>query len=696
MATQFNHLLLIVLLDLLIAAYIYYRGPKKQAHLSFTLTLMAAVGWTLCLWLVSNTRAEGWITPLSRLSFATGILAPAALLHFVHCFPNQRAPLKKLALIYLPALGLSLISLTPLIVRECRTSPAGLVVTPGPAYAMVIAYLLIYVGLAFTKAIQTYRRSAGLEKIQWLFIIFGLPLPIVHGVITNTIMTRLGFNHAYTLGPWASVEMALVLGYATLRYRLFDAETVVKRAAVYAGLVAAMAGVYGLFTLVLEHGFGASGRALLTGSLLVTAAVVAVSARPLQSYLEGAINLHIFHKRNDHYRSLEELILELNGVLHMEEILDRVAGPLVEKFDIKHVAIYLRADSDEPVYVCRKKNGESPAELPTSLAPGDPLLDYIQETRATLEAGEFRHRYGHLYNGAAILDLAKAQIQDQLDHALEAALVMPLVSGKRLAGFVVFGNKASDRHYTQRDLILLKALCWQMAATLENIRLTEQLFKTEKMAVIGKLATSLSHEIKNPLTAIRTFVEAASRTEYKKEFFEKIVEMLPGEVDRIAKILTSLEEYTPPSSRQKSVVLLADLAADAVMRLKKELDAKFLKVKIVCRSPQMVRADLHQLRQVASHLLLNACQASLENGSITVTIDGKNGQARMAVADEGDGIPKENLGRIFDAFFSTKIYGIGLGLSTSKRIVEEHGGQITVESEEGKGSVFTVTLPAVA
>jgi signal transduction histidine kinase len=107
-----------------------------------------------------------------------------------------------------------------------------------------------------------------------------------------------------------------------------------------------------------------------------------------------------------------------------------------------------------------------------------------------------------------------------------------------------------------------------------------------------------------------------------------------------------------------------------------------------------VKADLQQLRQALSNLFVNACQASREGGLISIGISVENTSALIRITDEGSGIKRENMNRIFEPFFSTKIYGIGLGLSTAKRVIVEHGGAIVVESEgEGKGTTFTVTLP---
>jgi two-component system NtrC family sensor kinase len=111
-----------------------------------------------------------------------------------------------------------------------------------------------------------------------------------------------------------------------------------------------------------------------------------------------------------------------------------------------------------------------------------------------------------------------------------------------------------------------------------------------------------------------------------------------------------------------------------------------------------VMADPEQLQQVFLNLLLNAVQAMPEAGVVTITATGhpESRQVQITVADTGSGIPQEHLSRIFDPFFSTKEDGTGLGLSVSARLIRAQGGHISVTSREGKGSVFTVFLPAVA
>jgi two-component system NtrC family sensor kinase len=222
-----------------------------------------------------------------------------------------------------------------------------------------------------------------------------------------------------------------------------------------------------------------------------------------------------------------------------------------------------------------------------------------------------------------------------------------------------------------------------------------ELIRSEKMASVGHLAAGMAHEVGNPLGAVVGYLELL-KTELSDARQRDIVVRAADEAGRIDRLVRELLDYAAPGQAR---VETFDPAA--VMRESLDLltnQGKFNRLHLVRDLPRSlppVHMVRHQLLQVFVNLLLNACDASGEGGMIRIEGDVSDGSVRLAVADEGEGIPAEILGNVFDPFFTTKApgKGRGLGLAVCYRVVAEAGGDIAVRSEVGKGSRFTVRLP---
>lgn len=230
----------------------------------------------------------------------------------------------------------------------------------------------------------------------------------------------------------------------------------------------------------------------------------------------------------------------------------------------------------------------------------------------------------------------------------------------------------------------------------ETKKLERQIRNSEKLASVGKLAAGVAHEINNPLGGILNCLYNFRKGSLSPSRQEEYLVSIEDGLRRVQKIVRQLldfsqqhdPEFSPANINEvvERVLVLTDHALAAKnIRLDKRLQPDL--------PPLMV--DRHMIEQVLMNLILNAIQATKKGGSITITTRVHNGNCEVLVEDTGCGIPAHVLPHIFDPFFTTKGTGegTGLGLSVSLGIVERHGGQILVESEVGKGSLFTVCLP---
>jgi signal transduction histidine kinase len=222
-----------------------------------------------------------------------------------------------------------------------------------------------------------------------------------------------------------------------------------------------------------------------------------------------------------------------------------------------------------------------------------------------------------------------------------------------------------------------------------------ELIRAEQLSAVGQLAASVAHEVRNPLTGIKLLVEAALRSKNSKPLNLEDLEMIHREVARLEQTVQGFLNFARPPTPQLATCDLREIvrgAADLV-----GARARQIKVELAVRAPQEpvpVRVDRGQMETVLVNLFMNALDAMPQGGRLEVDLAdlGESG-VRLSVADTGTGIAPQVAARLFTPFTTTKPTGTGLGLTTSGRILETHGGSISASNRAEGGACFVVTLP---
>ncbi len=281
--------------------------------------------------------------------------------------------------------------------------------------------------------------------------------------------------------------------------------------------------------------------------------------------------------------------------------------------------------------------------------------------------GVFQHTLGYHSMGVGLLAFA-----------LMAIVFQPLKMGvQRLVDWLLF-------RAPQEDLMRRVE------------RLEQETQQTEKLKAIATLAAGMAHEIKNPLSSIKTFAEYLPEKYDDPEFRVKFARIVRQEVQRMNGLLQQLLEFAKPTPPARRPMRLAPVIDETV---------EFLHGTFVQKQVQIVRAysphdcilgDPRQLKQVFLNVLLNSLDAMEPNGCITVTTVAEHGYLDVIVADTGRGIDPQDLTRVFEPFYTTKLSGTGLGLSVVHTIMREHGAAITIDSALGRGTTVHLRFPSAS
>lgn len=300
----------------------------------------------------------------------------------------------------------------------------------------------------------------------------------------------------------------------------------------------------------------------------------------------------------------------------------------------------------------------------------------------------------------------------ELIHRLNAGLIYPLKVMNHISGTIFLGHKTDFTPYTQEDINLLSLLFDQAAFAIEHASLYEtqsdrikKMYRTDRLATLGELAAGAAHEIRNPLTTIRSTIQYLSKDFKDDPVKSEMVTELITEVERINKIVQGLLSFSRPSKLNTSEVNIEQLINQTLVLIQSTLGKQQIDVQFeYFEDNTVIQADAEQLKQVFLNIILNAIEAmsqnepdkprtliiSIEKGT---AIDTHNRNLIISFEDTGKGIDKKDIENVFNPFFTTKEEGTGLGLAISYGVINRHEGDIEIESIPGKGTSFIVKLP---
>ena len=246
-----------------------------------------------------------------------------------------------------------------------------------------------------------------------------------------------------------------------------------------------------------------------------------------------------------------------------------------------------------------------------------------------------------------------------------------------------------DENGNENTVLIIKDLT-------ELKKLERQISRNEQMNAMGQLASGVAHEIRNPLNSIATIVQQLDKDFEPindKDEFHSLAKIVSKEVQRMNRTIENFLRFSKPEPILKNKFQLKDLLTAIEEQFAPLLKEKGIKFSLKENWDGIVNWDKNQIKQVLINLITNSIESIKDSGEIVLIISKIDKNVELKLSDNGEGIPKENLQKIFNLYFTSKAKGTGIGLSIIQRIVNEHSGIVTVESTQEKGTSFTISIP---
>ncbi len=334
------------------------------------------------------------------------------------------------------------------------------------------------------------------------------------------------------------------------------------------------------------------------------------------------------------------------------------------------------------------------SELVTSLPMGIVAVDdaakviYVNETASILLRKELDQIKGK--KAAQVLPpslLTRLDLVDKGGFVSEQELKLPGHSGKAIPVTVTITKIVGNQDNFIGHVFILKDLSRIRALELE-------IKQKEKLAAVGILAAGVAHEVRNPLSSIKGYATYFSSLFDPQSDNKKAANIMAEEVDRVNRVISELLEFARPIQLELKKTRIFELVDKALRLIKYEADPADIKI-ISSVEPNLpeVEVDKDRLTQVLLNIFINAIQAMPSGGTLIVNVKAMENRLQFEISDTGRGISAEDQANIFNPYFTTKKRGTGLGLAIAFKIIESHGGTITIESLKNKGTTFVISIP---
>jgi len=693
-----------LILNVSLAGITLFRNPGSRLNRLFTYFVGGMAVWNFGVFMLRRSPDEATAV-FWEIVIHTGVIAlPAFYYHFVLIFLESTTRHRtSLLVVYALALLFSIINLSgsSLFMSGVKSTYWGWAPATGLLYTPFFVYFNCFLIYGLLHLVRTYNDvDSSFRRNRATLILLGTLVSLIGGLIdfARFILARFvpAADLMYPMGIPANMVFALMLGTSIVRYRLFDVNVVVKKGAIYLLL-------WGVLTSVLvaaEH-YADWDQLNPLWVILPLGFVMTMLVSPLGQRLEERIERVMFSRRRGCYETLLDLSKRMGSILDFGRLMETLVHGLVRGVPLTHCVLMIY-DAQRSAFVVYREDatvGEGVGAV--AIRVDSRIVQWLNQTGRVLVKEEVKLNP----EIAAYFETAEGELD-----AIKATLVVPLKIEGKLTGILLVGEKLSGDIFDDQELEVLAVLANQVAISLENARLYEELSESnaqlmQASRLKSQFLASMSHELRTPLNSIIGFSKVllnrfdGELTERQETYIRSVhnsgahlLQLINGILDfsriEAGKLEMISEELDLHELIDECIESSMPLARGKQMKLEKNVPLEL----------PPLSGDRTKVKQILLNLLSNAIKFTAQ-GRVLVSVVAEPDAIRVSVADTGIGIREDDLAHLFEPFqqldnpVARSAGGTGLGLAISKKFVELHGGRIWAESRENQGSTFHFTLP---
>ncbi|MBI4627295.1 MAG: GAF domain-containing protein, partial [Candidatus Rokubacteria bacterium] len=683
--------LLAFLLNVSLAGITVLRNPGSRLNRLFTYFVSGMAVWNFGVFMLRRSPDEPTAVLWEVVIHAGVVVLPAFYYHFVLIFLESTTRHRPaLTLAYLLAIFFSVVNLSgsSIFMKGVKWTYWGWAPATGLLYTPFFLYFNFFMIYGLVHLVRTYKDvDSSFRRNRATLIVLGTLVSLAGGFIdfARFILARFvpAADLLYPMGIPANMVFALMLGTSIVRYRLFDVNVAVKKSAIYLLLWGVLTSI-----LVLAEQYADWEQVNPLWIILPLGFLMTLLVSPLGHRLEDQIERLMFSRRRGCYETLLDLSKRMSTILDFGRLMETLVHGLVRGVPLTHCVLMIYDAAQSAFIVYREETNIGEGAGVSSIPVDSPVVQWLNQTGRLLVKEEVKLNPVI----AEYFETAEGELEE-----IKASLIVPLKIENKLTGILLVGEKLSGDIFDAQELEVLSVLANQVAISLENARLYEELASSnaqlmQASRLKSQFLASMSHELRTPLNSIIGFSKVllnrldGDLTERQEVYIRSVhnsgthlLQLINGILD-FSRIEAGKLEMMPED------LDLHDLIDECIESSLPMARGKQLKIEkdVPLETPRLT-ADRTKVKQILLNLLSNAIKFT-QQGRVVIGVVAEPEAVRISVADTGVGIRDEDLTRLFEPFqqldnpVARSAGGTGLGLAISKKFVELHGGRIWAES----------------
>jgi|Deesub1362A_J573_1020465.scaffolds.fasta_scaffold00004_254 hypothetical protein len=542
--------------------------------------------------------------------------------------------------------------------------------------------MMVYCVIALVNIESTFTSSSGKDRWKMKYEVTGISavLAVLIFYFSQGLLYRTINMNLIPVRSGVLIIATFLIGYSRF-FRGNDVKVVVSRYVLYRSLTLLLIGLYLLILGLIGEGmryFDVSFSKDLTIFIAFASGIamlLILLSEQLRRRVKVFINKHFYAHKHDYKTEWLKFTQRLSACRTLTDVQNVILNTYKETFGLEGASLYL-LDKERSRYI---------------LVATQEMPDTIAELKASKELISYFTEHSRVFNPLDNEYIPNAE-EALFVHHTGARLIVPLTGNGKVEGIVVFGKQLAKEEFIYEDYDLMKTLAKQAALSIINFRLSEELAETREVAAVARISSFVIHDLKNLAYTLSLLLENAEDYIGEPEFQTDMLDTIRNAITKMKGLIQKLKTIPEKHTLNTEFADISLLARDVMKEIEKiNSDVEF----VYKGSSTVSMIDVEEVRKVILNLILNALDATNGKGVIKVEAGYNGDTTYVSVEDSGCGIEEDFIkNHLFKPFRTTKKKGLGIGLYQCKQIVEAHGGRIEVSSEVGKGSVFTVYLPA--